>query len=190
MFLFCVILCTILGGPNLTVMNILKSHLQPPPDYGSYIPGQPPADHPILILTSAFQPAIQENDLINLDSYINLYAHNLETNPYFGQYDCSNLHTSCQTAINIIKSYLGGSHIPGQYQSLFGCQSPFTPKRPGPPANPRPSNQVKFPNQSSSSYKPCSSDQTKSSCQTRFSYQFKSSNQTWSSNQSRTSNRT
>ena len=76
---------------------------------------QPPTNHPIQILTSALQRAIQENDLLNLDSYINLYAHNLETNPYFGQYDCSKLHTTCQTAINIINSYLGGSHIPGQY---------------------------------------------------------------------------
>ena len=56
----------------------------------------PPPGHPILILTSAFQRAIQKKDSLQLKSYIKQYIHNLDFNIEFLTYDCSDLHASCQ----------------------------------------------------------------------------------------------
>ena len=67
---------------------------------------QPPADHPIQLLTSAFQNAIQMNDVIELEAFNHLYCNNLKTNFDFSIYDCHKLHEIQQTAMNILKSRL------------------------------------------------------------------------------------
>ena len=65
---------------------------------------QPPPNHPILLLTSAFQRAIQTKDIRQLKAYIKQYNHNLESNMEFVQFDCSKLNTLCTSAENILDS--------------------------------------------------------------------------------------
>ena len=65
---------------------------------------QPPIDHPVLLLTTAFQLAIQKNDIDELTAINHLYIQTLGSNLDFWLYDRSNLHATQQTAINLLNS--------------------------------------------------------------------------------------
>ena len=65
---------------------------------------QPPTDHPILLLTAAFQLAIQENNIVELTTIYLHMRQTVITHFDFRFYDCSKLCAIHQTAMNILNS--------------------------------------------------------------------------------------
>ena len=66
---------------------------------------RPPANHPILLLTSAFHKAIQTNNVHELEVIDHLYKNTMKSNLDFLIYDCSNLIDLHLTAINLLDSH-------------------------------------------------------------------------------------
>ena len=67
---------------------------------------RPPADHPIVHLTSAFHNAIQMNDINEIEDLNHLYRNTLKSNLDFSQYDRSDLIAIRMTALNIMDTHI------------------------------------------------------------------------------------
>ena len=68
-----------------------------------------PADHAIVLLTKAFQFAIQENATDELKPLNESYLQSMKSNPELLLYDCSELRTTKQIALNILYSHIAAS---------------------------------------------------------------------------------
>ena len=67
---------------------------------------QPPDDHPIALLTFAFQNAIQTNDIDELEAVTHLYTNSLNTNLDFIKYDRSTLNSLRLAAKKLLTSHI------------------------------------------------------------------------------------
>jgi len=67
---------------------------------------QPPDDHPIALLTFAFQNAIQTNDIDELEAVTHLYTNSLQTNMDFIKYDRSTLNSLRLAAKKLLTSHI------------------------------------------------------------------------------------
>ena len=71
----------------------------------------PPTNQTILLLTTAFQLAIQENDIDEVTSINHLYNQTLKSNLDFILYDRSNLHATRKIAMNLLNSNIAASTL-------------------------------------------------------------------------------
>ena len=69
----------------------------------------PPANYVILLLTKAFQFAIQANNMGELETLIDSYLQSLKSNLEFLLYDRSKLRAIRQIAMNILNSHTAAS---------------------------------------------------------------------------------
>ena len=70
---------------------------------------QPAINHPILILTTAFQDAIQENDIFELTSVDHQYVQAMKSNLDFLQYDCCDFPAVQKIVTKILNSNVAAS---------------------------------------------------------------------------------
>ena len=65
-----------------------------------------PTNHSILLLTPAFQLAIQENDIVEIMAINELYTQTLKSNLEFILYDLSDSRTTRQIVMNLLNSHV------------------------------------------------------------------------------------
>ena len=99
--------CLLCRTPSTHVRNpgadLNNSNASSTPPTTDELP-QPPPNHPIWLLTSAFQPPIQKKDNFLLKCYFNQYTNNFASNTEFLQYNYFDLHASYLTAKNTLDS--------------------------------------------------------------------------------------
>ena len=85
-------------GPPTTSPTSTTTNLPPPPP-----------NHPIRLLTTVFNSAIQQNDTEALTNLRNLYNHTMRTNLEFCFYDLNDLNPARTTANQLINSLMAAS---------------------------------------------------------------------------------
>ena len=106
--------CTYCHTPTSHIRNLdanldsSNASLTPPTTINLH---RPPADQPILLLTSAFHNAIQTNNVYELEEIDHLYKNTMKSNLDFLRYDRSDLFDLHLTAVNLLDSHTAANTL-------------------------------------------------------------------------------
>ena len=106
--------CTYCHTPTSHIRNLdanldsSNASLTPPTTINLH---RPPADQPILLLTSAFHNAIQTNNVYELEVIDHLYNNTMKSNLDFLRYDRSDLIDLHLTAVNLLDSHTAANTL-------------------------------------------------------------------------------